>query len=336
MAKILLVTDAWHPQVNGVVTTLHHLVKQARQHGHYIRVIHPALFKIGFPMPGYSEIRLAFPMPWSVRRHLKKKIWDHIHIATPEGPVGQSFSRTCRRLGISFSTSCHTKFPDLVTARYPFVSKKLGWKFMHHVYKDCTQILTTTPATKQDLVDQGFKQRIDTWTRGVDRDIFKPIERDSRDIKTLLCVSRVSHEKGLDDFCSMHLASTRKVVVGDGPYLKTLKKRYPEVSFVGKKLGTELAEYYQQADVFVFPSKADTFGVVNIEAMACGTPVAAYPVTGPIDIIQNGVNGYMDQDLATAVKKCYELDRIKVYESSLIYTWENCYQQFFDILLPAR
>ena len=337
MARILLVTDAWHPQTNGVVTTLDQLHKNAIKHGDRITVIHPKRFRLRFPMPGYTEIDLAFPLPWSVRKHLKKQIWDHIHIATPEGPIGIMFARTCRKLNIPFSTSLHTLFPEFVKSRYPFVSIDWGWHWMRLRYNDCTHIMTTTETMVKILKEKGFKQEIIAWTRGVDREYFKPDpNRKPNQKKKLLCVSRISHEKGLDDFCELKIPNTEKILVGDGPYLKTLKKKYPDVVFAGKRKGHDLAQYYQQADVFVFPSKNDTFGVVQIEAMACGTPVAGYPVPGPIDVIKNGINGHIEKNISLAVNQALHLDRQKVYQSSLVWSWENAYKQFKNVLLPAK
>jgi glycosyltransferase involved in cell wall biosynthesis len=336
MSKILLITDAWHPQVNGVVTTLSNLVKQAREHGDIVYVYHPKRCKIRFSLWFYPEIEIGIPNPFQIRKLLKKQKWDHIHIATPEGTLGIAFSRTCRRLKIPFSTSCHTKFPEFINAKWNFISVELGWKWMKHVYNGTTTILTTTDSMVQELKDKGFTQDIQSWTRGVDRSIFYPEEQDKNRNITLLCVSRVSPEKGLDDFCSIKIPNAQKILVGDGPYLQTLKKKYPDVLCAGKKTGKELGDYYRKATVFVFPSKTDTFGVVNIEALACGTPVAAYPVTGPKDIIEEGVNGYLSDDLSEAVQKCLDLNRESVYISSKKWTWENCYKQFSDILLKAR
>jgi glycosyltransferase involved in cell wall biosynthesis len=190
----------------------------------------------------------------------------------------------------------------------------------------------------KELKERGFTQNIQPWTRGVDRTIFYPEKNNPNEVGNvvILCVSRVSKEKGLDDFCSLHVPNAQKILVGDGPYLETLKSKYPDVIFVGKKTGKELGDYYRKATVFVFPSKADTFGVVNIEALACGTPVAAYPVTGPKDIIENGVNGYLSENLSEAIEKCVHLDREIVYNSSLKWTWENCYKQFSEILLKVK
>lgn len=339
MAKILLVTDAWHPQVNGVVTTLSNLVNQAKKAGDTIHVYHPGRCGVRFPLPIYPEIDIGLPNPLMVRKLLKKQLWDHIHIATPEAPVGMTFVRTCRRLKIPFSTSCHTKFPEFVKSRYPWVDLEFGWKMMQHVYAGSDIILTTTQSMVDELKSKGFKQEIVAWTRGVDREIFFPIARENKDEKWLVCVSRISHEKSLDDFCSLSIPNTKKILVGDGPYLETLKNRYPDVEFVGKKKGSDLAYYYQNADCFVFPSRADTFGVVIIEALACGTPVVGYNVTGPKDIIEEGVNGYLANDwnqLSENVEKSFDLDRERVYNNSLKWTWENCYTQFKEILLPAK
>lgn len=332
--KILLITDAWHPQVNGVVTTLSNLVDQARKYGDIVHVYHPRRCKIRFALWFYPEIEIGIPNPIHVRKLLKRQKWDHVHIATPEGTLGISFSRICSRLKITFSTSCHTKFPEFVNAKWKFIPVELGWKWMRHIYSGTTTILTTTDSMVQELKDKGFVQDIQSWTRGVDRSIFYPSNRPNENI--ILCVSRVSQEKGLDDFCQLNIPNTRKILVGDGPYLKSLKEKYDDVEFVGKKTGIELGDYYRNASVFVFPSKADTFGVVNIEALACGTPVAAYPVTGPKDIIEEGVNGYLSENLSEAVQKCLYLDREVVYISSKKWSWENCYKQFSDILLKAR
>jgi glycosyltransferase involved in cell wall biosynthesis len=336
MAKILLVTDAWKPQVNGVVTTLVNLVDQARLQGDVMYTFHPHRCKIRFPLPQYPEIVVGVPNPLKVLKLLKKQKWDHIHIATPESILGITFAKSCRKLKIPFSTSCHTKFPEFVNAKYPWIKTETGWKFMNKVYRDSTHILTTTESMKQELIKHGFKQNIYTWTRGVDRTYFKPMPRTKRDEKILLCVSRVSKEKGLDDFCKLTVPNTRKILVGDGPYLKELKRKYKDVEFTGKMTGHDLARYYQEADVFVFPSLNDTFGVVQIESLACGTPIVAYPVTGPIDVVQPGVNGYLSNNLEQSINQAYLLDRQKVYESSLLWTWENCYKQFKEILLPAK
>mgnify|MGYP000459159615 CR=1 FL=1 len=339
MAKILLVTDAWgNKQINGVVTTLKNLVKQAHAAGDTVHVFHPGRCKIRFPLPGYTEITLGIMTVRRAKRLLKKQSWDHIHIATPEGFVGTQFAKACRKLDIPFSTSCHTKFPEFINARLPWIPVSVGWAWMRSKYKGASHVLTTTESMVQELKQHGFDQDIQAWSRGVDREVFNPIGREevSYSKPLLVCVGRVSQEKGLDDFCQLDYPGATLMIVGDGPYRKTLEKRYPHVIFAGAHRGKELAAYFRNADVFVFPSRADTFGVVIIEAMATGTPVAAFPVTGPKDIIKQGKTGYVDENLLTAVKQCQKLDRQQVYEQSLEWCWENCYQQFRDILLPAR
>lgn len=334
MAKnILLITDAWEPQTNGVVTTLTNLVDQAEQAGDSITVFHPGLCRWRFPLPGYTEIEIGLVSGKRARQLILSKDWDLIHIATVEGTLGSQFSKQCRKLNKTFTASCHTKFPEFVSSRLPFVPTWLGWVWMRHKYKGAAHILTTTDSMVQELVDQGFTQSISSWSRGVDRKLFTPNTHKHKRLKPLLlCVSRVSHEKGLDDFCSLDSTKYDLVLVGDGPYKSTLEKRYPHVEFAGKKTGRDLVEYYQEADVFVFPSRADTFGVVIIEALAVGTPVAAYPVTGPKDIIEQGKSGYLAESLEKSIDKCLDLDRKTVYNTSVHWTWETCYSQFKQLL----
>ena len=336
MAKILLITDAWKPQVNGVVTTLHNLVIEAKKQGDTMYVYHPGRCTFKFSLPGYSEIKIGIPNPLRIRKLLKKNSWDSIHIATPEGPIGFYFATICRKLNIPFSTSCHTKFPELINARLPWFKISWGWKFMRYVYRNSTCILTTTPSMVQELRDNGFIQDIRSWTRGVDRAKFYPDYSINNDELVLLCVSRVSHEKGLDDFCSLEIPNSKKILVGDGPYLDSLKKTYTDVEFVGKKLGKELADYYRKADIFVFPSKSDTFGVVMLEAMASGLPIAAYPVTGPIDVIEQGITGYTSNNLTDAVYNCISMNKDIIYCRSSTWSWSECYKQFKNILIDTK
>lgn len=332
MAQILLITDAWQ-QTNGVVTTLENLVKQAKLNGDSVHVYHPRRCKLRFPFPFYREIDIAFPKKSEVEHLVTNPKWDAIHIATPEGFVGRRFASACRKYDVQFSASCHTKFPEFVNYRLPFVKIKWGWQWMKRRYQDATKILVPSESMKQELIDWGFEQEIIVWSRGVDRSIFYSEKQTSNREKVLLCVSRVSHEKGLDDFCAIEIPGTRKIIVGDGPYLDHLKKTYPDTEFTGKKTGKELADYYRQADVFVFPSRADTFGVVMIESIACGTPVAAYPVTGPVDIVKEGKNGSLAADLELAIENALTVSRYDTYQTSLEWTWERCYQQFKENLL---
>ena len=213
MPKILLVTDAWKPQVNGVVTTLINLVDQAKKQGDTIHVYHPGRCKIRFPLPLYKEITIGVPFPCGIRKLLKKQKWEHIHIATPEAPIGLNFVRTCKRLNIPFSTSLHTLFPEFVEKRIPIIKSNIGWKYMHKVYEGSTTILTTTKSMVKMLKEKGFTQDIKAWSRGVDRNIFKPSKKYKKTSKNiLLCVSRVSHEKGLDDFCGLEYPESIKIL----------------------------------------------------------------------------------------------------------------------------
>ncbi len=332
MLKILMITDAWYPQVNGVVTTLSNLEKQATLNGDYMYVFHPNRCRVKFSLSFYPEIEIGIPIPLTIYKLLKNNNWDIIHIATPEGPIGSSFILMCYAMGINYTVSCHTKFPEFVNSKWKWFSVDFGWWLMKKLYSGANNILATTESMVQELRNHGFKQNIMPWTRGVDRSIFYPSEHKTNGQNvTLLCVSRVSVEKGLDDFCSLNMPNTKKVLVGDGPYLEILKLKYPDVNYVGKKTGKELGDYYRNATVFVFPSKNDTFGVVNIESLACGTPVAAYNVTGPKDIIENNINGFMSDNLEISVMNCLSLDRDLVYYSSKKWSWENCYQQFKDL-----
>ena len=332
MANILLITDAWR-QTNGVVVTLENLVKQAELNKDTVHVYHSGCCRTRFPFPFYREIDIAFPKKSEVEDLVTNPKWNAIHIATPEGFVGRQFAAACKKLDVKFSTSCHTKFPEFLNYRLPFIKVKWGWQWMKKQYQNATKILVPSRSMKQELIDWGFDQKIVVWSRGVDRNLFYPKPHKSDGQKILLCVSRISHEKGLDDFCRIQMPSTRKIVVGDGPYLNHLKKKYPETEFTGKKTGKELADYYRQADIFVFPSRADTFGVVMIESIACGTPVAAYPVTGPVDIIQEGSNGSLNDNLEKAIKNALCVSRYETHQASLEWTWERCYRQFRQNLL---
>lgn len=335
MKKILLISDAAEPQVNGVVTTLKNTVAQAYKHGDRIHVFTSEYNDFKFKLPFYSEIELSIPKSSRIRDWLTCGEYDHVHIMTLEGPIGIMASNICRQMKIPFTASMHTKFPEFVNARFPVINPKYVWKGMKWLYRDAKAIFVPTDSFKNELVTYGFDEnRLKIWGRGVNTEYFYPRETKLEEDQTiLLCVSRVSQEKGLDDFCSLDIPNSRKILVGDGPYRKELEKKYPDVIFVGMKDQSELGEYYRSADVFVFPSKADTFGVVMIEAMACGLPIAAYPVPGPIDVVKNQINGALDKDLSNAVSKALRVDRESVITESKQYTWENSYKQFRNYLV---
>lgn len=330
MPKILVVTDNLRDQINGVVTTFNNLNVCAKKDGYEIHYIDPSKFYY-IDSPGYPEVKLSFP--WNMGKHILEINPDHIHIAT-EGPLGLSARIWCDNHNIKYNTSYHTKFPEFLKELYN-IPESITYSYVRWFHKHSGKVLTTTQTMVDDLKSHGFDGDIIPWTRGVDRTIFKRSDRTFRKPITLLSVGRVSKEKGLDDFCELQLKnySVDKIVVGDGPYLNELKKKYPDIKFVGKKTGSELASYFNEADVFVFTSKTDTFGIVIIESLSVGTPVAAYPVPGPIDILEQGVTGFMNENIEDAVEACLYLDRNKVYENSSKWTWENCWKIFKENLI---
>ena len=325
MSTILVVTDNLKDQINGVVTTFKNIESHASRDGYRIVYLDPGQFA-HCDAPGYAEVKLSWP------RHIGKKIQainpQYIHIAT-EGPLGFAARLYCDSKGIKYNTSYHTKFPEFLKKMY-YIPEWLTWAYMRWFHKHSGRVLTTTQTMVDDLRAHGFTGSIVPWTRGVDREIFKGDLR--REIlfgrPILLSVGRISKEKGLDDFCSLDFPGATKIVVGDGPYRAELERRYPDVEFVGTKTGKNLAEYFANADCFVFTSRADTFGVVIIESLAVGTPVAAYPVAGPLDIIENGITGHMSEDLKASIDICLRLPRDRVEQVSSKWTWAQCWEIF--------
>ena len=323
MKKILIVSDAWEPQVNGVVTTLRNLKKTLEQQGYTVDVASTSLCKVQIPTP-YPDVYLGLFPTVNIGNLIHE--YDYVHIATPEGSIGKRFLNQAVKQKIKFTTGYHTKWPEFLKAMFGLPELITYW-YMKRLHKHSNAVLVPTDTAKTELEHKGFTNVV-TWTRGVDRSQFK-FNATPKDY--VLCVSRVSKEKGLDDFCKLD-TTLDKVLVGDGPYLEELKKKYPHVQYAGVKHGAELAEYYKNAACFVFPSRTDTFGVVMIESMACGTPVAAYPVTGPLDVIDQDITGCMDVDLAEAVHNTIQLDRKTVWAHSKKWTWKNCAKQFVDYL----
>lgn len=327
MKKILIVTDNLQDQINGVVTTYKNLAIQLLGLGYTVDYLDPSRFGY-INCPGYKEVKLALP------RHIAQEIEassaSYYHIAT-EGPVGLFARNYFTKRGIRYNTSYHTRFPEGIN-KLLGVPEWLTWRYIRWFHKHSGRCLTTTKTIKLELEQQGLNNVV-AWTRGVDRSLFYPKPQKPRQQKTLLCVSRVSREKNLEAFCRLDIPNTTKVLVGDGPHLQTLKSQYPHVVYPGYKTGEELADYYQSADAFVFPSRWDTFGLVMLEAMACGTPVAAYPVPGPLDVVEEGVTGCLDRDLGVAVFSALKLSREGVYSGSLQWSWQNCAQIFVDNLV---
>ncbi len=330
--RIILVTDAWAPQVNGVVRTLSRTVEECRAMGHEIEVISPNDGYLTFPMPTYPEIRLALFAKKDIERRIQNFEPDAIHIAT-EGTLGQAARALCLKWNWPFTTSYHTQFPEYVHARLPFIPASLGYAFMRRFHNAGGRMMVTTPSMREALLAKGFRN-ITPWARGVDTHLFNPRLRDVQggvyaglERPVFVNVGRVAVEKNIEAFLELDLPGT-KVVVGDGPQRQALQKKYPGAVFAGARFGEELARYFADADVFVFPSRTDTFGLVNLEAMACGTPVAAFPVPGPRDIIGDSGAGVVDEDLRKAALACLELDRKVVRAHAEGYSWKACARDF--------
>jgi glycosyltransferase involved in cell wall biosynthesis len=331
--RILLVTDAWAPQVNGVVVTLANTVGWLERWGHTVHVLSPEGFRT-IPMPTYPEIPLAILPGREVARRVRAFQPDAVHIAT-EGPIGGAARAYCLKHGLAFTTAYHTCFPEYVKPRF---GVPLSWTYawMRRFHAPSSAVLVATPAIRTLLEARGFRNLAD-WSRGVDAELFRPAEARFHDLPrpVFVYVGRVAVEKNLPAFLGLDLPGT-KVVVGDGPQRRELERRFPEAVFVGTKTGAELASYFQRADAFVFPSRTDTFGLVLAEAMACGTPVAAFPVRGPIDVVTDPAAGVLDEDLAAAARAALTLDRGNVRRFAERYSWEYSSRQFLSNLVPAR
>jgi len=322
--KILVATDAWRPQVNGVVRTYERLREEAAPLDAEIIFLTPGEFST-VPCPTYPEIRLSLPGYGYIGRRMREIGPDAVHIAT-EGPLGWMTRSHCLRKGIPFTTSFHTRFPDYISSRFSLPESWIWW-LLRGFHNAGAGIMVATPSLGRELEDRGF-QSILSWTRGVDTDLFRPRSvRRFGDGPVFLYVGRVAIEKNIDAFLDADLPGS-KVVVGDGPQLQDLKARYPGVTFTGKQTGEDLAECYASADVFVMPSKTETFGIVILEAMASGLPVAAYPVTGPVDLITPGETGVLDNNIARAASEALQLSHVGVRDKALEYSWEAAARLF--------
>lgn len=344
--KIAIATDAWTPQVNGVVRTLQMTVKLLRDRGHDVDVISPVQFRT-LPCPGYREIRLAVAPRFGLRKRLALIQPDIVHIST-EGPIGWSTRKWCMMNDVPFTTAFHTRFPDYASVRTG-LSPDFFWPVMRRFHAHSRAVLSATPRLMAELAGRGIANTR-LWTRGIDTSIFHmgvdahPALIDlPRPI--LLSVGRVAIEKNLEAFLGADVEGT-KVIVGDGPAIGELKAKFPDAVFLGALSGGELASTYAAADVFVFPSKTDTFGLVIIEALACGVPVAGYPVPGPLDIIgANGCGslgelrtpvGAVDLSLTEAITRALVCDKQAAGDYGARYTWDNAADQFIDALYFAR
>jgi glycosyltransferase involved in cell wall biosynthesis len=330
--RVLVATDAWHPQVNGVVRTYERLALEAPTLDFEVVFLAPPLFHT-LPCPTYPEIRLALASPRAIARHIEHLRPDFIHIAT-EGPIGFMTRRYCRKRRWPFTTSYHTRFPEYVSARLP-VPEDWCYALQRRFHNGSAGTFVATPSLETDLTKRGF-ERLMLWSRGVDTELFRP-----RNVRlfgegpVFLYVGRIAVEKNIKSFLDLDLPG-RKVLVGSGPQAEELKRRYPEALFTGPREGEALAEAYASADVFVFPSLTDTFGLVLLEALASGVPVAAYPAPGPIDVITDKRAGLLNDDLRAAALGALDLDPVAARAHALRYSWENSARQFIENVLAAH
>ncbi len=330
--SIALVTDAWAPQVNGVVTTLEHVVAQLGEMGHRVSVISPGDFRT-VPCPTYPSIRLAVFPGAAVARRLRELLPDAVHIAT-EGPLGHAARAFCRAQAWPFTTSFHTQFPEYVRARAP-VPLHWSYAYLRRFHGPAARTLVATKTVSDRLAARGFSN-LTRWMRGVDTGLFRPVGKHALDLPRpiSLFVGRVAVEKNIEAFLDLDLPGS-KVVIGDGPDLGKLRARYADVTFCGQLRGETLASHISAADVFVFPSRTDTFGLVMLEAMACGIPVAAYPVPGPLDVVAPGISGVLHEDLASAVHAALTLDPEPCIAYASSFSWRATAEMFRAALAPV-
>ncbi len=333
---ILIATDAWHPQVNGVVRTLTSLSESAPSLGEEIEFLTPEGFP-SIPVPTYPGLRVALPTRHEIARRIEAASPDAIHIAT-EGPIGWAVRAHCRRHGLAFTTSYTTRLPEYVSVRTG-IPEKLGYAVMRRFHSASSMVMVATDSLRRELAERGFR-RLGYWTRGVNTDLFRPDEPAELDLPRpiFMTMGRVAVEKNLEAFLSLDLPGS-KVVVGDGPQKAQLERKFPGAHFLGEKKGRDLSSHLAAADVFVFPSLTDTFGVVQLEALACGTPVAAFPVTGPLDVIADRPIGAIDRDLRAACLRALQMSRQSCRNFALERSWENSARQFLGnltALQPSR
>ncbi len=335
MTRITVVTDAWHPQVNGVVRSIERTNAELIAMGAEVTMVTPDLFRT-LPLPSYPEIRVAIATYGRVARQIERGQPSYVHIAT-EGPLGLKARAWCRRNGMPYTTSYHTRFPEYVAARLP-VPQSWLYALVRRFHNGGAGCMVATDTLAAELSARGFRNLM-RWGRGIDAEVFRPrpAEDSVFDLPRpiFLNVGRVAVEKNLEAFLSLDLPGS-KVVVGDGPQRASLVRRYPDVHFAGIKVGEDLARAYASADVFVFPSRTDTFGNVLLEALASGLPVAAYPVMGPLDVLGDSDAGLLDEDLRAACLGALALDRAAARQLALKFSWRRAALQFLDNIRLAN
>jgi glycosyltransferase involved in cell wall biosynthesis len=331
--KLVLITDAWKPQVNGVVTTLIELVEGMQARGHQVELIEPSQFK-RMPCPGYREIELSLFPYAQVKRQLDAAQADAVHIAT-EGPLGSAARRWCLKNGVAFTTAFHTRFPVILSEAL-HIPESWGYAWFKRFHRPSAGVMVPTIGMREILEEHHF-ENLRTWSHGVDLSLFQPVPGASFDLPgpVWLYVGRVSYEKNLEVFLKMDLPGS-KVVFGVGPLLDKFKREYPNVHWHGVVPRSELPRIYSAADVFVFPSCSETFGLVMLEALACGTPVAAFPVTGPLDVLGDSDGGVMLDDLRAAALQALEISPERALARARTFDWHAVVTQFMGHLVPAR
>ncbi|RDI60856.1 glycosyltransferase involved in cell wall biosynthesis [Microvirga subterranea] len=333
MMRLLIATDAWRPQINGVVRSLEYMAAEASHFGAEVTILSPDRFP-SMPMPGYPEIRLALARPGPVARIVDQVKPTHVHIAT-EGPIGFAVRAACRRRRMAFTTSYHTRFPEYLSARAP-IPQAWSYRALRWFHGEARAMMVSTASLERELEGRGFR-RIRRWTRGVDTQLFRPRHERVLDSRApiFLSVGRIAVEKNLEAFLALDLPGT-KVVVGDGPARHDLQRRFPRVRFLGALTGEDLARVYASADVFVFPSLTDTFGIVLLEALASGLPIAAYPVTGPADVIGSSGCGSLCEDLREAALAALDIPQSRCRAYGETFTWRESARQFFRNIEEAH
>lgn len=331
--KIAIISDTWLPQVNGVVRTLRHTCDELRNLGHIVDVIGPHL-GASIPCPGYPEVRLALRARRLISRHLSQADYDAIHVST-EGPLGLAARRWCVAHQVPFTSAYHTRFPEYLRSKL-LLPNSLSHTWLRRFHQPASVTMVRSRSQARDLRELGYRN-LEIWPGAVDTQLFRPNDKAYLDLPRPISMylGRVADEKNLPAFLNLKLPGS-KVVVGDGPALKRLRRRYPEVQFLGYRHGETLARCLAAADVMVFPSRVETLGLVMLEAMACGVPVAAYPVPGPLDIVVEGANGSLHDDLETAVYQALAVDPEVCVDFASDFSWRRSTEQFLRLIQTER